>query len=122
MVKFQSKINVQGRMVIGADSGQPATVVAKYYFSEDTDWYNLANWYGTSNRTSQATVLPNANTDVIIQNGSATPIVDMDNVAWVQPKSINCGTTGIEFDSLVGASISCNIIGDPTFKNVTRFN
>ena len=113
-------------MIVGAGSGQPATVVGKYFYAETHDydknkWWTLESWYGDSNHTVHATTLPNLNTDVVVV-GTVEPTADLDRQDWVQPKSINCGTVGAVFTSTTSKSISCNIIGNPTFSGVTRFN
>jgi hypothetical protein len=94
----------------------------KYFYStSSTDWSSLNNWFTNIQHTAQAATLPTSATDVVVL-GNVAPAVDLDAAYWIQPKSINCGTAGIVFTSEVYNTVSCNIVGNPTFNRFATYN
>lgn len=127
MIKINNaKTKIHGKMKVGAGSGQPTTVTGKYFYAETHDydknkWWTLESWYGNSSHTVHATELPKSTTDVIVL-GSVEPTVDLDRQDWVQPNTINSGTTGIIFTSETAGNVSCDITGNATFHGNSTFN
>lgn len=92
-------------------------VTGKYFFSLlNNDWYDLSNWYGDELKTNQATLLPDETIDVIVLDHSLRPVVDLDNLDWVDPKSIDAGTPGITFSSANNNKVYAPIIGDVIYN------
>jgi hypothetical protein len=108
-----------------------STVLPGKYFwatssSNDFDkWWNIPSWWVDYEHTEAANALPIAITDVVII-GTVVPYVDLDRQGWVQPQSIDAGTTGITFYSALSNTVSCNISAiDPgvvTFTSNSTFN
>lgn len=127
MVKFQNaSVKIHGKVKIGSAAGSPATIVGKYFYapssSSDRDkWWNVLSWWGNASHTIQATTLPTSATDVIVL-GSVAPYADIDRNDWVQPHSIDAGTAGIEFHSLLNNTITINISGNATFSGNATYN
>jgi hypothetical protein len=97
-----------------------------YFYGTSTSglgnkWWRMSNWWADSARTIQATTLPTSATNVVVL-GSIRPVVDLDRVDWVEPNSINAGSTGISFISQFNRNVSCNIIGNATFNGNTTYN
>lgn len=106
-------------------------VVGKYFWASSSSnnldkWWNLASWWSDEAHTSQANTLPTNTIDVIVVNGSVVPYVDLDRQGWVQPQSIDAGTTGITFYSALSNTVTCNLSatspGTVTFTNNSSFN
>lgn len=97
--------------------------VGKYWFSSfDTDWYSLSSWYIDAEMLSSASMLPYSTTRVTILTGGVIPFVNIDDIRWMQPHSINATGIGITFYSDVSANVTCNIFGSPiTFTNNSEF-
>lgn len=96
--------------------------IGKYFYStSSTDWSSLSNWYTDVQHTIQAGSLPTSATDVVIL-GNIAPNVDLDAAYWIQPNSINCGDTGIVFTSETYQTVTCNIVGNPTFNRFSTYN
>lgn len=127
MIKINNaKTKIHGKMVVGAGSGVPPTIVGKYFYAETHDydknkWWTLESWYGNSSHTQHATVLPSSSTDVIVL-GSVEPTVDLDRQDWVQPHTINSGSAGIVFTSALSGNVSCDITGSATFNGNATYN
>ena len=128
MIKFQNaKVKIHGKTKIGAGSGgTPSPVVGKYFYSPYNDydrnkWWNIQSWWSNETHTVQATELPTSTTDVIILSPVA-PIVDLDRQDWIQPKTINSGSTGVSFTSQVHNNVSCDITGNATFNGNSTYN
>jgi hypothetical protein len=106
--------NAQGKYFWAASSG-----------NDFDKWWNITSWWADYNHTQAANFLPTTETDVVIL-GTVVPYVDLDRQDWVQPQSINAGTTGITFYSALSDTVSCNISAmDPgivTFTNNSTFN
>lgn len=85
-----------------------------FYSNNDNSWFSLSNWYNDFNLTKPSLTLPNNKHDVIILQTSIQPYVNLDDVLWVQPSTINSGTLGITLDSSLSANVSCPIIGNLT--------
>ena len=122
MIKIQnSNVKIYAKTKIEVESG-PVSTVGKYFYStSSTDWSSLSNWFTNSSHTTQAATLPTSATDVVIL-GDVAPLVDLDAVYWVQPNSINSGTTGIVFTSAIFGNVSCDITGNATFNGNSTFN
>lgn len=84
-------------------------------------WQTISSWYVNSDHTFKAILLPNNNTDVII-DGSIGPIADLDRTDWVQPKSINSGITGVTFTSQTNQTVTIPITGNVTFLGNASYN
>ncbi len=94
---------------------------ARYWYNSgaNTNWTTLTgNWWTYSDHTSQAAVLPTAS-DPITTLGSTAPSVDLLDIAWVKPLSIDASTTGIIFTSATAASPGLNITGSTTFNGAS---
>ena len=107
----------------GVISWNVIPVIGKYWYSTtNTNWYNLSNWYLDSDLLSSANVLPTLSTDVIITSGSVVPYIDLDNIEWIQPRSIDATNVGLTFYSKYGAGIQANLSGAPiTFLGNSRY-
>jgi len=127
MIKINNgKAKIHGKMIVGAGSGQPPSIVGKYFFAETHDydknkWWTLESWYSNSNHTTHATELPISTTDVVVI-GTVEPTVDLDRQDWVQPNNITSGSVGIVFTSALSGNVSCDIIGNATLQGNSTFN
>lgn len=126
MIKIlNSKFKALGKVLLGGQ-GTPQGGVGKYWYTTTSDndadkWHTLTSWYLNSNNTNQATLLPDSNTDVVIQ-GSIGPIADLDREDWVQPQSINSGTAGVTFTSQTNQNVTASITGTATFLGNATYN
>lgn len=116
---------IHGRFVVGTATG-PTTVVGKYFWAPSSDsnrdkWWNLQSWWYDVNHTVQATQLPQSSTDVIVL-GDVPPYADIDRNDWIQPHTINAGTAGVEFKSLLNHTITIDISGNATFSGNATYN
>lgn len=88
-------------------------------------WWNVKSWWVDADHLQTASKIPLSSTDAIII-GSVAPYIDLDRQGWVQPKSINAGTTGLTARSAVAFPITCNIITTPptalTFAGNATYN
>jgi hypothetical protein len=101
---------------------QNPIIVGKYWYSpQTTSWYILSNWFSDINHTIEATNLPRSTTDVIILS-SIAPFIDLDSPSWVQPNSINTGTSTVIFSSLNAVNVTCTITGSAVFLGNSTFN
>ena len=75
-------------------------------------WWNIKSWWVDVNHLQAASKLPLSSTNAII-TGSIAPYIDLDRQGWVQPNSIDAGTTGLTARSDVAFPITCNIITTP---------
>jgi hypothetical protein len=127
MIKIQnSGVKLNASTKIGSDAGEPTPVVGRYFYSPHHDydrdkWWNILSWWSDASHTIQATELPTSSSDVIILP-SVAPVVDLDRQDWVQPNTINSGSTGISFTSQLGGNVSCDITGNTTFNGNSTFN
>lgn len=127
MIKINnSGAKFQAKTKIGIDSGEPTPIIGKYFYSPYHDydrdkWWNILSWWSNAGHTIQATELPTSSSDVIIIS-SVAPMVDLDRQDWVQPNTINSGSTGITFTSQLSGNVSCNITGNATFNGNSTFN
>lgn len=108
------------------DDGSNGASVGKYWYTNTTandadKWYTLGSWYADVNHTIPAASLPDSSIDVVIL-GNHGPYVDLDNIDWAQPKSINTGTAGMIFKSLTYKTVTINIVGDATFIGNATYN
>jgi hypothetical protein len=115
-------LSIIGAIASGLASGI-ASIIGKYWFSTvNTSWYPLSSWYSDAGKATQATALPNGSTDVIILSGGLIPYVNLDNLGWVQPLSIDASGIGITFYSNLSASVTCTLSGSPiTFTGNSQF-
>jgi hypothetical protein len=106
------------------------TVQGKYFWASSSNndldkWWNLSSWWADYNHTITANRLPTSATDVVIL-GSVIPYTDLDRQGWVQPRSIDAGTTGITFYSALSNTVTCNISaispGVVAFSNNSTYN
>ena len=98
----------------------------KYWYTTTTDnnlnkWYNLSSWYTDSSHLSPAGSLPNANTDVIVL-GNIGPYIDLDRQDWVNPNSINTGSTSVSAYSNLHNTITTNITGTIYFYGNAEYD
>lgn len=98
---------------------------ASSYSNNSDQWWNLNSWWRDDSHTLLASRPPTADTDAVIL-GSVVPYADLDRPGWIQPKSIDAGTTGITFYSALSNTITCNVSavspGVVTFTNNSTFN
>ena len=71
-------------------------------------WWNVKSWWVDVDHLQTASKIPLSSTDAII-TGSVAPYIDLDRQGWVQPQSINTGTTGLTAYSNVSFPITCPI-------------
>jgi len=74
----------------------------------------LSSWWGDSAHTIKANHLPISSTNVVVL-GNVPPYADIDRTDWAQPSSINTGTAGVEFYSIMHNILTLNITGSATF-------
>jgi hypothetical protein len=92
-------------------------VTGKYFFSLlNNDWFDLSNWYGDVDKTTQATLLPDDTIDVIVLPHTLRPVVDLDNPEWTDPNTIDAGTAGITFASNNNNKVYAPIVGDVIYN------
>jgi hypothetical protein len=103
-------------------AGNPAPSIYYYYSDSSNNWYSVYNWWTNSNHTTQATTLPPASADVVVIEGTVSPVVNLDSPSWIQPDSINAGTTGITFTSQNFGNVTCSISGNATFEGNATYN
>ena len=126
MLKINNaKAKIQGKTTV-ISAPLPPMGVGKYWYTStsanDADkWETISSWYTDPNHRHLAADLPDSSTDVIIL-GSIRPYADIDLPGWVQPLSINSGSTGVEFYSNNFGNISCDIIGNSTFSGNATYN
>ena len=91
-----------------------------------SEWYNVSNWYTSSSFSINATGLPVNTADVFLY-GSTAPYVDIDDVNWVPPKSID-STNVSDPDGIIFYSSEANqnsftgtVIGNSTFTGWASF-
>jgi hypothetical protein len=99
----------------------PVTIGKYWYSPQSTSWYTLSNWYGDINHTVAATNLPDSSTNVIILS-SVGPFINLDSPYWVQPNTINTGTTTITFSSQNAVNVTCSITGTAFFQGNATYN
>lgn len=88
----------------------------------DTNWYELSNWYYDRATTIQANALPLNSNNVVLLSGGADLYVDLDNPNWIQPSSITSEEVQITFDSNSNAIVDCPIVGvTPTFVGSSSY-
>lgn len=88
------------------------STVGKYFWAgpyDDPFWNLLTSWWINPQRTAQATQYPTSATNVVVLSGSGIPYVNLDLPTWVQPLSIDTGTTGITFYSNESRSVTCSV-------------
>lgn len=97
------------------------------YFSgtSNQNWTTLSNWYTDNSLTSAATCLPNALACVEIL-GNTGVLIDLDNVNYVQPYSIDAtAVTSDEFGACITSSnsgvFSGILYGDVQFLGNSQF-
>lgn len=117
--KFFGKFKVVSGPVVPSGIG-------KYWYTTTTandanKWQTVSSWYTDVNHMHPAASIPDGNTDVFIL-GSIGPFADIDRGDIGQPKSINSGTAGVEFKSLLYGNVNCNIIGPATFSGNATYN
>lgn len=101
---------------------QNPIIVGKYWYSpQTTSWYTLSNWFGDINHTITATDLPRSTTDVIILD-NVGPFIDLDMPNWIQPLSIDTGTTTVTFSSQNHVNVTCSITGTAIFLGNATYN
>lgn len=92
----------------GGGGGSTPVIGAYFYAGANANWSTLANWYGDSVRTQDATALPDATTDVTLQSNASA---NMDS--WTQPQSINVGAFALTLTSTANpsANLTCSVSG-----------
>lgn len=81
-----------------------------YWFSNtNNDWYNLQNWYTDTSLKMKAATLPTETTNVIILSSQQFPYINLDNIKWIQPATINAHNTEIAFYANSTLSVTCSI-------------
>ncbi len=125
MIKIQSgKVKFHGNTKIGASSAGPSNLMYFYSPTNDYDgnkWFKTGNWWSDVNHSVPATGLPIVTTDVVII-APVAPIADLDLITWVQPHTINTGTVGMNFTSVLSGNVSCDITGPVSFSGSVTFN
>lgn len=98
-----------------------ATLYWNTIYTADGDWNNLENWWLDQDWAVPSPSLPQADDEVVFQNGEAFSI-NVDN--WVQPASIDGqGITQISFTSALGAEVSVELIDiEPLFYGDAIFS
>lgn len=117
---------IYGTFKVGSLSAAPGDVTGKYFYAPYHDydrnkWWNILSWWSDAGHTVQATVLPLSSSDVIVL-GTVPPYADIDRNDWVQPHSINAGSAGVEFKSLLNNTITIDISGNATFSGNATYN
>lgn len=96
-----------------------------WYSTTNRNWFSLANWYSTSNLATNAASLPSSTTHVVVLSSVQNPFIDLNNLQWVQPASINANQTGGVFYAsplLPLQTITCNLTGNWIFQGNCRFS
>jgi len=99
-----------------------ATVSSYFYSESSTNWFELSNWFANSSHTIAKNSLPNSLSEITIL-GPAVPYVDIDNVNWVNPATINIGNVGITFTSALSGVVTSTITGtaSATFLGTAQY-
>ena len=126
-VKGQSYWMGDLEMISTKSSGLPPSELIGLYWNNtvDSDWFNVAgNWFTENTLTNQAASLPSGSSDVFM-NGSVAAVVDLDNVNWVQPNSIDTTSVtdslGIVFTSANNEVFDGTIYGNASFSGNASF-
>ena len=125
-VKGQSYWMSTLEMVSTKSSGVAADGIGLYWNNEvGSDWFNVgANWFTENTLSTQATSLPSGSSDVFM-NGSVAAVVDLDDVDWVQPNSIDTTSVtdskGIVFTSASSGVFNGVIYGNASFSGNASF-
>lgn len=126
-VKKQSYWMSTLEMVSTKSSGViPSELIGLYWNNEvGSDWFNVgANWFTENTLTTQATSLPSGSSNVFM-NGSVAAVVDLDDVDWVKPNSIDTTSVtdskGIVFTSASNAVFNGTIYGNASFSGNASF-
>lgn len=84
---------------LGVVSIVPASLVGTYWKSsqENSQWFDLANWFFDKDLTLSATQLPLSSTNVVLSRNTTPPIVDLADSRWVAPSSIDLKYSRIIF-------------------------
>lgn len=100
--------------IASSGAAGPVNTTGKYWYNTQsgTYWTTLSSWFTNYNHTINAASLPASSTDAVIR-GTSYPIIDLDDVSWIEPNSINAGTFGVEITSQNNATINCSISGSP---------
>lgn len=77
--------------------------------TNQAEWITITNWWWDNRHTLQAIMLPNILTHAIVDSGSVAPSANLDSEYWVQPLSIDVGTSGIVFQSELSAAVTCTV-------------
>lgn len=109
MIKFATGTTVKLQARCWFSSG--AGIVPFYWFADqDSNWFNVSNWFLDQNHTQAAGALPGASNNVYVV-GSTRPIANLDGEdTWVNPNAINVGTAGIGLTG-TNKTIQTNFMG-----------
>ena len=94
-------------------SSQEFNVPSLFWYSSSSNvsnWYTLSCWFGDRNRQFRATVLPTSSSNLTVL-GAVRPEIDLDDVKWTPPSSIDVGVAGILVKSNYGKSFDVNVTG-----------
>lgn len=116
---------LNGVFASGSFEDSDALNLNKTYFNYNTNsnWFSTAAWYTDSTFTISKNSLPQSFSDVVMY-GSSGAIVDLDNAAWITPKSIDTRNVsdplGICFTSINNAIFSGTIYGASSYFGNAR--
>jgi len=90
-----------------------------YFKGNDSNYFDLTNWFLDSSFTIASTSIPSSNSYAIM-NGATPAIVNIDSLSWVTPQVINTlnvtNPSGVILTSTTGKYFTGVIIGNSTFS------
>jgi hypothetical protein len=100
--------------------------IGTYWYTNNTTqgvdtWQDLNNWFVDAELTTNATHLPDADTDVVVV-GVKGPYVNIDNINWVEPNTLMSIYATTTFKSLSSNSISLNMKGNIVFEGNAHYS
>lgn len=92
-----------------------------YFKGDNSNYYDLTNWFLDNSFTIPSTFIPNSNSYAIM-NGNTPASINIDSLSWITPHVINTlnvtNPSGVILTSTVGKNFNGIIIGNSTFNGV----
>jgi hypothetical protein len=96
-----------------ADTINVPSNIGKYFLANNNKWFFSGNWLNNSFQGTSS--LPNQSSDVIM-NGAIAALVNLSNIFWVPPDSIDTSrVTDIHGICFISGIYSPTVYGNVTF-------